>query len=64
MEQDIQKKVTTITKQMAEELEEHTGVEASIPEDIESYINEVIKETEKSKIRKNESADRNLSDRE
>jgi hypothetical protein len=48
MEQEIQKKVITLTKQNQERLAEESGIQPSLTEDdMKSYLQEVIKEIQK-----------------
>jgi DNA-binding protein Fis len=48
IEQEIQKKVITITRQNQERMAEETGIQSSITEeDMKSYLQEVMKEIEK-----------------
>ncbi len=50
MEQEIQKRVLTLTKQNQDRLTEETGIQSSLTEDdMKSYLQEVIKEIQKSK---------------
>lgn len=63
MEREVQKKVARITKDLADELQEESGVETSIPDNIEGYISTVIEETKKLQVRKNDPSDRNISNK-
>jgi hypothetical protein len=53
MEQEIQRKVITITKEAQSIMKTETGVESSVSEDdIKSYLEEVVKEIRNSKEEK------------
>jgi hypothetical protein len=53
MEQEIQKRVITLTKQNQESLVEESGIQPSLTEeDMKSYLQEVIKEIQKSRQQK------------
>jgi hypothetical protein len=48
MEQEIQKKVITLTKQNQDRMAEESGIQSSLTEDdMKSYLQEVIKEIQK-----------------
>lgn len=50
MEQEIEKKVITLTKQNQDRLAEETGIQSSLTEDdVKSYLQEVIKEIQHSR---------------
>jgi len=53
MEQEIQKRVLTLTKQNQDRLTEETGIQSSLTEDdMKSYLQEVIKEIQKGRQQK------------
>jgi Tfp pilus assembly PilM family ATPase len=53
MEQEIQKRVITLTKQNQESLVEESGIQPSLTEeDMKSYLQQVIKEIQKSRQQK------------
>jgi hypothetical protein len=53
MEQEIQKRVITLTKQNQERLAEESGIQSSLTEDdMKSYLQEVIREIQKSRQQK------------
>jgi Tfp pilus assembly PilM family ATPase len=53
MEQEIQKRVITLTKQNQESLVEESGIQPSLTEEgMKSYLQQVIKEIQKSRQQK------------
>jgi hypothetical protein len=53
MEQEIQKRVITLTKQNQERLVEESGIQPSLTdEDMRSYLQQVIEEIQKSRQQK------------
>ena len=53
MERDIEKRVIALTKKNQQILSEHTGIEASLSdEDIKKYLEEVVNEVSKDRMRK------------
>jgi hypothetical protein len=54
MEQDIQKRVLTVTRKTQELMIEETGIQSSLSEDdVKLYLQQVIEEVKKSKSRPN-----------